>query len=34
MQITDALKRHGSEIGVVHPVQLLEEAILIEDRPR
>ena len=34
MQIADALKRHGSEIGVVHPVQLLEEALSIEDRPR
>jgi glycolate oxidase iron-sulfur subunit len=31
MQITDALKRHGSEIGVVHPVQLLEEALSIEE---
>ena len=26
MQIADALRRHGSDIGVVHPVQLLEEA--------
>jgi len=33
MQIADALKRHGSEIGVVHPVQLLEEALPIADRP-
>ncbi|MCK9420269.1 MAG: (Fe-S)-binding protein [Nitrospirae bacterium] len=33
MQIADALKRNGSEIGVVHPVQLLEEALSIEDRP-
>jgi Fe-S oxidoreductase len=29
MQITDALERHGSEIGVVHPVQLLEEALIM-----
>ena len=34
MQITDALKRHGSEIGVVHPVQLLEEALSIADMHR
>ncbi len=34
MQIGDALRRHGSEIGVVHPVQLLEEALLIADCPR
>jgi len=27
MQIADALRRHGSDIGVVHPVQLLEEAL-------
>jgi glycolate oxidase iron-sulfur subunit len=26
MQIADALRRHGSDIGVVPPVQLLEEA--------
>jgi glycolate oxidase iron-sulfur subunit len=26
MQIADALRRHGSDIRVVHPVQLLEEA--------
>ncbi len=31
MQIADALKRHSSEIGVVHPVQLLEEALAITD---
>jgi glycolate oxidase iron-sulfur subunit len=30
MQIADALKRHGSEIDVVHPVQLLEEALIME----
>jgi glycolate oxidase iron-sulfur subunit len=34
MQIADALRRHGSEIEVVHPVQLLEEALSISDRPR
>jgi glycolate oxidase iron-sulfur subunit len=34
MQITDALKRQGSEIGVVHPVQLLEEALLIADHEK
>jgi len=34
MQIADALRRHGSEIGVVHPVQLLEEALPIADCPR
>ena len=27
MQIADALRRHESDIGVVHPVQLLEEAL-------
>jgi len=27
MQIADALRRYGSDIGVVHPVQLLEEAL-------
>jgi glycolate oxidase iron-sulfur subunit len=31
MQIADALGRHGSEIQVVHPVQLLEEGISIAD---
>jgi glycolate oxidase iron-sulfur subunit len=31
MQIGDALRRHGSEIQVVHPVQLLEEALSIAD---
>ena len=31
MQITDALKRHGAEIRAVHPVQLLEEALSIEE---
>jgi glycolate oxidase iron-sulfur subunit len=34
MQIADALKRRGSEIRVVHPVQLLEEALSIADCPR
>jgi glycolate oxidase iron-sulfur subunit len=34
MQITDALRRRGSEIGVVHPVQLLEEALSNADCPR
>jgi glycolate oxidase iron-sulfur subunit len=29
LQIADALRRHGSEIEVVHPVQLLEEALSI-----
>ncbi len=33
MQIADALRRHGSEIEVVHPVQLLEEALSTADRP-
>jgi len=27
MQIADALKRHGSDIEVVHPVQLLQQAM-------
>jgi glycolate oxidase iron-sulfur subunit len=31
MQINDALRRRGSEIEVVHPVQLLEEALSILD---
>jgi glycolate oxidase iron-sulfur subunit len=31
MQIADALRRHGSEIQVVHPVQLLEEGLSIAD---
>jgi len=31
MQIADALRRHGSEIEVVHPMQLLEEALAIAD---
>ncbi len=34
MQIADALMRRGSHIAVVHPVQLLEEALSIADRPR
>jgi len=34
MQITDALRRCGSEIGVVHPVQLLEEALSVMDEAR
>jgi glycolate oxidase iron-sulfur subunit len=33
MQIADALRRQGSEIGVVHPVQLLEEALSLTDCP-
>jgi glycolate oxidase iron-sulfur subunit len=32
MQITDALRRHASKIEVVHPMQLLEEVLLIADQ--
>jgi len=31
MQIADALRRHGSDIVVAHPVQLLEEALSIAE---
>lgn len=31
MQITDALRRHGSDIKVAHPVQLLEESLRIAE---
>jgi glycolate oxidase iron-sulfur subunit len=34
MQIADALRRQGSEIAVVHPVQLLDEALSIEDEEK
>jgi Fe-S oxidoreductase len=27
MQITDALRRAGSDVAVLHPVQVLEEAM-------
>jgi Fe-S oxidoreductase len=27
MQITDALQRAGSDVSVLHPVQILEEAL-------
>jgi glycolate oxidase iron-sulfur subunit len=33
MQVADALRRQGSEITVVHPVQLLEEALANADWP-
>ncbi len=34
MQIADALRRQGSEIEVLHPVQLLEEALVTAECPR